>query len=55
MGQADKAGKEIELFKQISEQKSKEAGRESREIQQFVYTLRNTNPSSPPPVAPDSR
>jgi len=55
MGEAEKAGKEIELFKQISEQKSKEAERERREIQQFVYTLRKTNPSSPPPVAPDSR
>ncbi|MGB2899793.1 MAG: tetratricopeptide repeat protein [Candidatus Acidiferrum sp.] len=55
MGEAEKAGKEIELFKQISEQKSKEAERERREIQQFVYTLRNTKPSSPPPVAPDSR
>jgi len=38
MGESDKASKEIELFKQISEQKSKEAERERREIQQFVYT-----------------
>jgi tetratricopeptide (TPR) repeat protein len=47
MGEAEKAGKEIELFKQISEQKRNEAERERHKIQQFVYTLRSRSPSSP--------
>jgi len=46
MGEAGKAAKEIELFKQISEQKNKEADRERHEIQQFVYTLRGPTSSS---------
>jgi len=49
MGEAEKATKEIELFKQISEQKKNEAERERHKIQQFVYTLRSQSPSSPPP------
>jgi tetratricopeptide (TPR) repeat protein len=48
MGEADKARKEIELFKQISEQKKSEAERERHKIQQFVYTLRSQNPPEPP-------
>ena len=48
MGEAEKAGKEIELFKQISEQKKSEAERERHKIQQFVYTLRSQSSS---PVA----
>jgi tetratricopeptide (TPR) repeat protein len=48
MGEAEKAGKEIELFKQISEQKKSEAEVERHQIQQFVYTLRSPSPSSPP-------
>jgi tetratricopeptide (TPR) repeat protein len=48
MGEAEKATKEIELFKQISEQKKSEAERERHKIQQFVYTLRSQNPSEPP-------
>jgi tetratricopeptide (TPR) repeat protein len=47
MGEAEKAGKEIALFKQISEQKISEAERERHKIQQFVYTLRNESHSSP--------
>jgi tetratricopeptide (TPR) repeat protein len=47
MGEADKARQEIELFKQISEQKKSEAERERHKIQQFVYTLRNGSSSSP--------
>jgi tetratricopeptide (TPR) repeat protein len=49
MGEAEKAGKEIELFKQISEQKKSEAEGERHKIQQFVYTLRgqSSSPSSP--------
>jgi tetratricopeptide (TPR) repeat protein len=48
MGQAEKAGKETELFKQVSEQKKSEAERERHKIQQFVYTLRSQSPSQPP-------
>jgi tetratricopeptide (TPR) repeat protein len=46
MGEAEKASKEIALFKQISEQKMNEAERERHKIQQFVYTLRSQSPSS---------
>jgi tetratricopeptide (TPR) repeat protein len=45
-GEAEKASKEIELFKQISEQKKNETERERHKIQQFVYTLRSQNPSA---------
>jgi len=48
MGEAEKASKEIALFKQISEQKKSEVERERHKIQQFVYTLRSPSPSSPP-------
>ncbi len=44
MGEEEKARKEIEQFKQITEQRSKEAERERHEIPQFVYTLRSQNP-----------
>jgi len=47
LGEAEKAGKEIALFKQISEQKSSESERERHKIQQFVYTLRNESHSPP--------
>jgi tetratricopeptide (TPR) repeat protein len=47
LGKAEKASKEIALFKEISEQKSSEAERERHKIQQFVYTLRNESQSSP--------
>lgn len=50
-GEADKASKEIEMFKQMSEQKKKEAERERHEIQQFVYTLRGQNPAAQFPTA----
>ena len=45
MGETEKANKEIELFKQISEQKKSDADRERHKIQQFVYTLRSASPS----------
>ena len=45
MGETEKANKEIELFKQISEQKKSNADRERHKIQQFVYTLRSASPS----------
>jgi tetratricopeptide (TPR) repeat protein len=44
-GETEKARKEIELFKQISEQKKSDADRERHKIQQFVYTLRSASPS----------
>jgi len=47
-GEVDKARKEIELFKQLSEQKNEEAERERHEIPQFVYTLREQSPASQP-------
>ena len=43
--ETEKASKEIELFKQISEQKKSDANRERHKIQQFVYTLRSASPS----------
>jgi tetratricopeptide (TPR) repeat protein len=51
-GEAEKAVKEIELFKQISEQNRSEAERERHKIQQFVYTLRSPSPSPPPTSEP---
>jgi tetratricopeptide (TPR) repeat protein len=48
--EVDKAGKEMELFKKISEQKNTEAERERHEIQQFVYTLRGQSAPSQPPA-----
>jgi tetratricopeptide (TPR) repeat protein len=50
-GETEKASKETELFKQISEQKKNEAERERHKIQQFVYTLRSASPS--PSSQPD--
>jgi len=47
-GEFEKARRETEEFKQITEQKDKEAERERREIQQFVYTLRNKTSSAAP-------
>ncbi len=46
MGDTEKAKVEIAQFKQISELKDREAERERHEIPQFVYTLREQNPSS---------
>jgi tetratricopeptide (TPR) repeat protein len=51
MGEAEKADKEIELFKQISEQKTNEAERERHNIQQFVYTLRSHSPLTSSPTS----
>ena len=51
MGEAENASQEIELFKQISEQKKNEAERERHKIQQFVYTLRSQSSPSPPPTS----
>jgi tetratricopeptide (TPR) repeat protein len=51
VGEAEKASKEIALFKQISEQQKNEAERERHKIQQFVYTLRSQSPSRPAPTS----
>jgi tetratricopeptide (TPR) repeat protein len=51
MGEVEKAGKEIELFKQISEQKKSEVEHERHKIQQFVYTLRSQSSSSSSPTS----
>ena len=48
IGEAEKARQETELYKEISEQKSQEAERERREIQQFIFTL-SGSPSAPNP------
>jgi len=53
MGDVEKANQEIAQFKQIAEQKDAQAERERHEIPQFVYTLREQNPSSVP-SSPDS-
>ena len=50
-GEAEKARKEIEIFNKISQQKAEAAERERREIQQFVYTLKDQNAPSPPPAS----
>jgi tetratricopeptide (TPR) repeat protein len=42
MGDAEKARQETALYKQISEQKTHEEERERHEIQQFVYTLKDS-------------
>jgi tetratricopeptide (TPR) repeat protein len=42
MGDAEKARQESALYKQISEQKAHEEERERHEIQQFVYTLKDS-------------
>jgi tetratricopeptide (TPR) repeat protein len=51
-GETEKASKEIEWFKQMSEQKKSDADRERHEIQQFVYTLRSASPSPSPSSQP---
>jgi Tfp pilus assembly protein PilF len=52
LGQADQTTREIELFRQASEQNKNDAERERHKIQQFVYTLRSPNPTAPPPAPP---
>jgi tetratricopeptide (TPR) repeat protein len=39
-GQRSKAQAELQIYQQLSKKTSEEAERERREIQQFVYTLR---------------
>jgi tetratricopeptide (TPR) repeat protein len=52
MGDADKARRESELYKQVSEQKNQQVERERHELQQFVYTLRGQAPSRDPSTDP---
>lgn len=51
-GETGKAHQETTLYKQISEQKSREAERERHEIQQFVYTLSGAPPAQTPASHP---
>jgi Tfp pilus assembly protein PilF len=51
-GETGKARQETALYKQISEQKSREVERERHEIQQFVYTLSGTPPAQTPASHP---
>jgi tetratricopeptide (TPR) repeat protein len=46
-GDATKARQEMELYEQISKQKTEQSERERHEIQQFVYTLRGQAVPSP--------
>jgi tetratricopeptide (TPR) repeat protein len=48
-GEAEKARNEIEIFNKVSHQKTEAAERERHEIQQFVYTLKDQNASTPAP------
>lgn len=49
MGETEKARQESELYKQSSEKKNQQVEQERHELQQFVYTLREQNPSSANP------
>lgn len=52
-GEQQKARKEIELYNQISKEKTNQAERDRHEIGQFVYTLRGQiSPSQPPTPNP---
>jgi tetratricopeptide (TPR) repeat protein len=52
-GQAEKARGEIEVFNNVSRQKTEAAERERHGIQQFVYTLKDqSRPSPAPPSNP---
>lgn len=51
-GEAEKARQETALYKQISEEKSQQSERERHEIQQFIYTLRDSKNTSSPNAAP---
>ena len=47
-GEAQNAQREIQLYKQLSKESADEAARQRREMQQFVYTLRDGSSGSPP-------
>jgi tetratricopeptide (TPR) repeat protein len=47
-GEKTKAAAELELYRQASSQAAEQAERERREIHQFVFTLRDQSPATPP-------
>jgi tetratricopeptide (TPR) repeat protein len=47
LGEQGKAHTELQLYEQLSAKKAEEVERERREIQQFVYTLRNQSAGAP--------
>jgi tetratricopeptide (TPR) repeat protein len=47
-GEKVKAQAELQLYEQLSKQTAEQVERERREIQQFVYTLRDRTSASPP-------
>lgn len=51
MGETEKVNQEIAQYQKLLAQRDEEAEREQHEIPQFVYTLRNQNPSPQPAVA----
>ena len=48
VGQKEKADQELRLYEELSKQSAHEAERERRELQQFVYTLRDRDSSTQP-------
>lgn len=47
MGDSDKARQEIALYKQTSQQRTRQEQEQRREVQQFVYTLGGQKPAAP--------
>ena len=54
MGDTQKARQETALYKQISEQKSRQADRERRDLQQFIYTLGDSTTTPTQSATPKS-
>jgi tetratricopeptide (TPR) repeat protein len=49
-GEKTRAAAELELYRQASNRAGEQAERERREIQQFVFTLRDPSPANPSPA-----
>ena len=47
-GEKRKAERELQLYQQLSQQKSDQAHQQRRELQQFVYILRDRSSAAPP-------
>jgi hypothetical protein len=47
-GENLKAQQELEIFDQLAKKKAEEVERERREVQQFVYKLRDPSAATPP-------
>jgi len=47
LGEKEKADHELKLYEDLSKQSANQAERERRELQQFVYTLRDRDPAAP--------